>query len=1095
MRESSYSILLLAALLFFATGCKKDEGPTEPEEKEDQLAENVTILPESNISSILQSISEDGSTIIFNGGSAAVDDLQRGDIIFIPHNTGYLKKVNSISKTGNTIEVTAANASLTEAVNDGTASFTGSLAKGKLSSISLDKTLYQSGGLTIESEGSLDIYYNIYGKCVYGFWSGLDTLQLYYDFTENFNLSISVSGSINRSYEKEIYNQALTPAIQFVIAGLPVWVTPVLSVTVGIDGNAATELTTGVSQQTEYEVDLEYDGNWRTSTKVDTTFSFTPPQVSSTVTAKAYLKPKMEFKVYDSVSPWLSADLYCELNANPSATPLWQLYGGVDVTTGIYIEVWDHTLSDREYPGIIQLRQLIAQGGEPASINLLLPNSSTVWEAGEQNVSIEWNSTGDPGEYVLLQLFNGSSLTEEIVNSTANDDYYGYYDVPENISASSNYRAKIQSTSDNSIYDYSDYFEITATEEATFSITNPTSSTLWETGESNVDIEWTSTGDPGPYVKLQLYEGSSMIDEIDNSTTNDGYYGFYDVPENISGGTIYRIKINSTSDNSIYDYSDYFTIEAALEPSAEVTNPNSTTVWELGEENVDIEWTTENVEEEDVLLNLFKGSTHIENIVPYTDNDGYYGEYDVPSNFDPGNDYNVQVFVNSELKAYSDYFEIIEPSNATLEITNPNSLTVWELGESNVVVEWTSENVEESFLSINLYKGSELADILTTSTYNDGYHNYYDVPVNLEPGTDYRIQIYVNANLQPFSDYFEITGEEATITVTEPNSSTVWETGEENVEIYWAKDGNMGSNVNINLYRGDGVNNYVDQIAYNTSNDGSYTIYDVPENLDPGTNYRVQVHTTDFETIGYSEDFEIVEGTSGSSEVNGYVYDATDNSSISNAYVELIKNSSIISNQYTTGSGYFSFTGLESGSYTIEVSKSGYIDNSDDIYLSSGETESIDIFLSPSSSDVDYRIVLQWGAEPEDLDAHLNKDSYHVFWDDKGNQYSFPYAVLDNDEVDGYGPETITIYDLNGDYCVYYVHNYSMSVGNSNVDIKDSDAVVKLYSGSTLINTFQVPSSGEGNYWHVIDIDESGQVIIVNEIKSFSPASFKQIIK
>jgi len=74
-------------------------------------------------------------------------------------------------------------------------------------------------------------------------------------------------------------------------------------------------------------------------------------------------------------------------------------------------------------------------------------------------------------------------------------------------------------------------------------------------------IQWTSTEDVGPDVKIELYRGGDLSRTISDSTDNDGYYSWL-VPPTLEPGTDYRVKITSTSNPSVYDDSDgYFSID------------------------------------------------------------------------------------------------------------------------------------------------------------------------------------------------------------------------------------------------------------------------------------------------------------------------------------------------------------------------------------------------------------------------------------------------------------------------------------------------------------------------------------------------------
>lgn len=82
-------------------------------------------------------------------------------------------------------------------------------------------------------------------------------------------------------------------------------------------------------------------------------------------------------------------------------------------------------------------------------------------------------------------------------------------------------------------------------------------------------------------------------------------------------------------------------------------------------------------------------------------------------------------------------------------------------------------------------------------------------------------------------------------------------------------------------------------------------------------------------------------------------------------------------------------------------------------------------------------------------------------------------AQLDVDDRDGYGPETITLSELDGTY-QYRVHRFS-----SSGSLAMSGAVVKVYSGSSEPITISVPSDCD-EWWDVFTI-ENGEIKILTE--------------
>ena len=114
-----------------------------------------------------------------------------------------------------------------------------------------------------------------------------------------------------------------------------------------------------------------------------------------------------------------------------------------------------------------------------------------------------------------------------------------------------------------------------------------------------------------------------------------------------------------------------------------------------------------------------------------------------------------------------------------------------------------------------------------------------------------------------------------------------------------------------------------------------------------------------------------------------------------------------------------------------------------------------------------------------------------MYWNNIGSCTGSPWACLDVDNVTGYGPETITIKQrYNGTY-VYAVYNYSQ-----NPAITASQGVVRVYGQSGLVATFNVPTSGNGAWWYVFDLNgNTGAITPHNVVQTGSPAPYSPPIE
>jgi len=186
----------------------------------------------------------------------------------------------------------------------------------------------------------------------------------------------------------------------------------------------------------------------------------------------------------------------------------------------------------------------------------------------------------------------------------------------------------------------------------------------------------------------------------------------------------------------------------------------------------------------------------------------------------------------------------------------------------------------------------------------------------------------------------------------------------------------------------------------------------------------------------------------------------------------------------TDETGIFIFD-VEIGQYRIDISKEGYIGTFANVRMRADETpREIVCALSPEIKE--FRIVLTWGSRPRDLDAHLSGPNpeggdFHIWY---RNRYPIGGKdFLDIDDMDKYGPETVTIYKPAVGNYKYSVHDYSNRDSKLSKKLSRSNAQVYVYSQNKLLASFEVPNNYRGNCWHVFEIDEKHAIIPINKIE------------
>lgn len=220
----------------------------------------------------------------------------------------------------------------------------------------------------------------------------------------------------------------------------------------------------------------------------------------------------------------------------------------------------------------------------------------------------------------------------------------------------------------------------------------------------------------------------------------------------------------------------------------------------------------------------------------------------------------------------------------------------------------------------------------------------------------------------------------------------------------------------------------------------------------------------------------------------GMVKDATDESPVKNASLVFKDDSGREYSAVTDSTGSYSLE-LPKAVLEVMVSAEGYIEEETEIDLTGVAVKSMidDIYLSPSLGKDEIRIVLTWGSTPRDLDAHLVLEmndgrAEEICYYNRDVSMGTARAVLDLDDTDGGGPETITVQMGDCRKITYGVVNYSahgIRDGNER-GLADSQAVVKVYMGNKLYKTYTPPSQ-VGVVWYVLEMT-GNEVRTLNEI-------------
>ncbi|MBW1888130.1 MAG: choice-of-anchor D domain-containing protein, partial [Deltaproteobacteria bacterium] len=177
-------------------------------------------------------------------------------------------------------------------------------------------------------------------------------------------------------------------------------------------------------------------------------------------------------------------------------------------------------------------------------------------------------------------------------------------------------------------------------------VTSPNGGETWQQ-EGTYEITWTDniTED----VSIELYSAGSYDTTIISSTPSNGAY-YWTIPASIPNGFEFKVRIVSTIDPLIVDFSDNNFIIASY--NITITSPNGGESWQQGN-SYEITYTDNIIQ--DIAIDLYKGGSFYDYISSSTPSIGSYN-WIIPTNIPNGSDYKVRIFYADEptIQDYSD---------------------------------------------------------------------------------------------------------------------------------------------------------------------------------------------------------------------------------------------------------------------------------------------------------------------------------------------------------------------------------------------------------------------------------------------------------
>jgi len=203
-------------------------------------------------------------------------------------------------------------------------------------------------------------------------------------------------------------------------------------------------------------------------------------------------------------------------------------------------------------------------GAPPPPLTLTVPNGGENWTAGTGR-TITWKYTGNPGNYLKIELLKGGVLNRTITSyASKGSNGTGSYNwtIPSNQTLGTDFRIRITSTANAAYTDTSNgNFTILGQQPpppagASITVRSPNGGERWSAGGTYA-IMWSYTGNPGTLVRIQVFKGAIVKAQTFVSTGTGGTGSFnWAIPLAMQPGTDYKVKITSTTNPAITDMSN-----------------------------------------------------------------------------------------------------------------------------------------------------------------------------------------------------------------------------------------------------------------------------------------------------------------------------------------------------------------------------------------------------------------------------------------------------------------------------------------------------------------------------------------------------------
>ena len=350
-----------------------------------------------------------------------------------------------------------------------------------------------------------------------------------------------------------------------------------------------------------------------------------------------------------------------------------------------------------------------------------LPDGNTSWEHGVRNRRVEWD--GLEGSLVKIELYRGDDLVGSFADWDSNDGYeVRSATVSPSWGSGIDFRIKVEDNLRN--YLWSDWFQISAPIDVSY----PNSATRWSTNQPGPTLAW--SGAEGTTVRIELYQGTQLIEVLASNTPNLGTWEYNGVvPARWGTGSNYLILISDNLQNTYP--SERFSIDPIY-----ISNPTEGYIWYKGRIPPAIEWVGGSTV---VQVDLYRGSTFVRHLTDsWIDNRNQLNlTQPTQGGWTESPLYRVKVTSlnqsNNTIVGWSEYFEVRISNDVVAgaelfftqissELARPSDIDYWKFtAENNFIYDFNVNSTTQIKIEVMDSAGSRVLD----TDGNSGDMNWY----------------------------------------------------------------------------------------------------------------------------------------------------------------------------------------------------------------------------------------------------------------------------------------------------------------------------------------------------------------------------------